>query len=734
MPNSRDEQFPAYSAPETAAAYLSAVTHVNEVQAYKQLSFDLLQPRPGMRVLDVGSGIGDDARALAPMLAPGGAVVGVDANPTHVSAARARQAEYDGSNVSITFEEGDAEGLPFPDSQFHAVRVDRVLQHVEAPDRVVRELWRVLRPGGRLVIVEPDWKTMAVYPGSAVGGDDEHVSDAVFRWHVAHLPHATIGRQLRALLTDAGFKEVETFPMAYATTRFPLADLVLELSHAGREVVREGMLDHEEVEAWMASARIAEESGAFFASVPLIFACATKPNAGIALGPTEREHLIPADPEKRAENGTTSASVSHRRRHPLTRIGIAALIVLYLGIWTLIAHGNINPTDFDVFFLPSARVALAGHPLHIYQIRYQGDYPNANGPLSMVPLTLLAGLAQRLGWLDDPVLRRELVMTAFAIVPLLLGREAVLAADRLLGAPLRGIKRLLAYALFVLTPELWHSVLFYGHIEQPLMLWLVLAAVRMLVMRRPARAGALLGLALLSRSVALLYLLPLALLLFFRGRRRESVILTTAALAVTALGLLPFLLADRQDVIYSLLTFRGLLIVGGGGVWGLLVGTPLEPIAQRFDSTAVIAASLALTALTLLARRDLRVDSRGVYALLAISGLCFPLFMKTLWPYYYLDTYIFVALWWLTAAKPASETVPWLRWLAGLALPVAVVAVAVLAEIGVTQSGYGIWSPGWSALMSGLMLALLAVVGVGLWRRPRHPRADAAPEAALAGV
>jgi hypothetical protein len=423
-----------------------------------------------------------------------------------------------------------------------------------------------------------------------------------------------------------------------------------------------------------------------------------------------------------------------RRPFPLTALGIAALIVLYLGIWTVLAHGNLNPTDFDVFFLPSARVALAGHPLHIYQIRYQGDYPNANGPLSMLPLTLLAGLAQRLGWLDDPVLRRELVMTAFAVVPLLLGREAVLAADRLIGAPLRGIKRLLAYALFALTPELWHSVLFYGHIEQPLMLWLVLASVRMLVTKRPARAGALLGLALLSRTVAVLYLLPLALLLFFRGRRRDSAILTATAIATTALGLLPFLLADRQDVIYSLLTFRGLLIVGGGGVWGLLVGTPLEPIAQRFDSTAVIAAALALTALTLLARRDLRVESRGVYALLAISGLCFPLFMKTLWPYYYLDTYIFVALWWLAAAKPASATAPWLRWLAGLALPVAVVAVAILAEIGVTQSGYGIWSPGWSALMSGLMLALLAVVAVGLWRRPQHPRADAAPAAALDGV
>ena len=164
-------------------------------------------------------------------------------------------------------------------------------------------------------------------------------------------------------------------------------------------------------------------------------------------------------------------------------------ILLYLGIWAWTGSFTINDTDFDVFFLPSARIALAGHPLHIYQVLFQGNYPNANGPLSILPLTIVAWVAQHLGWLDWHEARRALVMGAFAVFPLLLAREALLALDRLLSAPLVGAWRLLAYAILIFSPELWHSVLLYGHIEQPMMIWLTLWSVRALVERRFVFAG-----------------------------------------------------------------------------------------------------------------------------------------------------------------------------------------------------------------------------------------------------
>lgn len=402
----------------------------------------------------------------------------------------------------------------------------------------------------------------------------------------------------------------------------------------------------------------------------------------------------------------TSTPQRHRMPPWLMRAGVWLLIALYIGIWAFSGIQKLNVTDFEAFFLPSARIALGGHPLHIYQVRYQDVYPNANGPLSIAPLTLAAALAKALGWLDNMELRRMLAMGIFAVFPLLMAREAVLAADRLLGAPLAGYRRLLAYALFALTPELWHSMLLYGHIEQPIMIWLTLAAVRALTERRWGRGGVLVGLALLSRSVALLYLLTLALILLWRGHWGACARFVGIALITAALGLLPFWIADRSDLTYSLLTFRTELPVSGGSLWGLVIGTPVEAFANRFDSVTVIAAALASVTLVLALRRNLDIGSRDVYALLAIADLCFPLLIKTIWPYYFLDAYVFVALWWLAQARDISaarslDTAggwPYVaRWVAGITLPVALIGVAQLAEYGLSQLVDGSWPKGWSA-------------------------------------
>ena len=74
-------------------------------------------------------------------------------------------------------------------------------------------------------------------------------------------------------------------------------------------------------------------------------------------------------------------------RRMLARTGIVLLILLYICLWGASGLFHINPTDFDVFFLPAAKLAAAGHPFEIYRVRYQDVYPNANGPLSSVPLT-----------------------------------------------------------------------------------------------------------------------------------------------------------------------------------------------------------------------------------------------------------------------------------------------------------------------------------------------------------
>jgi hypothetical protein len=368
-----------------------------------------------------------------------------------------------------------------------------------------------------------------------------------------------------------------------------------------------------------------------------------------------------------------------------------------------------NPTDFDVFFLPSAKIALSGHPLDIYQVRYAVWYPNANGPLSMLPLTLVAALASALGIINDFVWCRLLVAVTFAVFPLLLSYEAVRSLDILLKRPLRGMRRLLAYGVFALSPELWHSVLGYGHIEHPLMLFLVVASVRSLLLRRTNRAGLLLGLALLTRSSAILYLAPLILLLIAERNWWAALRFGGCALLTLAIGLLPFVLADRGDLIYSLVTFHGLLPIGGGAVWGVLENTSLSSIGDHYDSFFVIGVCLLLSLALLFRYRTLRLGSGDVYGLLALCGLCFPLLLKTLWPYYYLDAYMFLALWWLSSARPLPTLQAGIRWFIGAGLPLSAVLAGQLAEYGLTSSG-GSWTTGWSITMTGMTLGMMALI------------------------
>lgn len=106
---------------------------------------DFVQPRGGERALDVGTGAGALAFALAPLVRE---VVGLDPVPELLELARAR------CRPNTKFVEGDGAALPFPDAPFDLAGTHRTLHHVAQPELVVAELARVTRPGGRVLVVD----------------------------------------------------------------------------------------------------------------------------------------------------------------------------------------------------------------------------------------------------------------------------------------------------------------------------------------------------------------------------------------------------------------------------------------------------------------------------------------------------------------------------------------------------------------------------------------------------
>ena len=142
-------------------------------------SLELLRLTPGDAVLDIGCGPGILAVRAAEQVAPGGSVTGVDISEGMLEVAREKAAAH-GVADAVAFQLGDMHALPFPDGHFTAICCSYAMFFARSVTAVGRELWRVLAPGGRLVVAtigeqffEPMWsqfraETARLRPGLVI--------------------------------------------------------------------------------------------------------------------------------------------------------------------------------------------------------------------------------------------------------------------------------------------------------------------------------------------------------------------------------------------------------------------------------------------------------------------------------------------------------------------------------------------------------------------------------------
>ncbi len=236
--------------------------------AWKRRAWALMNLRPGATALDVGCGTGEDARALAGIVGESGRVVGVDRSEAMIAEARTRNAA---SGARMEFRREDAAGLELPDDSVDAAHAERVLVHATDPAAVVAEMTRVVRPGGRVVVTEPDMETFIV------NAEDREITRRIFRFVCDGFPSGWVGRQLPGLFRDAGLVDIAVCPEVQFVTDPVVGAELFDLERAVAGARAEGVIDAEQARDWLAGVERLGARGHYAGGCTLFTVAGTKP-------------------------------------------------------------------------------------------------------------------------------------------------------------------------------------------------------------------------------------------------------------------------------------------------------------------------------------------------------------------------------------------------------------------------------------------------------------------------
>jgi ubiquinone/menaquinone biosynthesis C-methylase UbiE len=227
--------------------------------AMMQEYFDAMNIDAAATVLDVGCGTGVASRAIAGRKGFAGRVTGIDRSPYLVAVGTKRVAE-EGLAARVDLRAGDSHSLDIPDAAFDAVVAHTLLSHVEDQLGVLRELARIVKPGGKIGIFDGDYASLTY------GGDDPATPTAIPMDDLiidALVTNPRIMREMPQLLREVGLTLVASF--AYVIADIGKADFFEPgLQSMARLLPKSGAMSEADARAWVAAMMKRSEEGTFF--------------------------------------------------------------------------------------------------------------------------------------------------------------------------------------------------------------------------------------------------------------------------------------------------------------------------------------------------------------------------------------------------------------------------------------------------------------------------------------
>ena len=246
---------------DEAASLLERAYATTDMVLQREASRKSLRASSGESILDLGSGPGFLACEIAEEVGETGRVFAVDIS-SDMNSISARRAAAAGLSDRIEISQGDATALTFPDAVFDAAVSTQVIEYLADPDAALGELARVLRPGGRLVLIDTDFDSL-VWAAT----DRDLAARIAAAWD-EHLPDPHLPCSLSPRLRAAGFAvdEVRIVPILntdYDPTTFSynLAALIASFVPGHRGI------SENDAAGWLNDLADLQERGRYFFSL-----------------------------------------------------------------------------------------------------------------------------------------------------------------------------------------------------------------------------------------------------------------------------------------------------------------------------------------------------------------------------------------------------------------------------------------------------------------------------------
>ena len=235
---------------------------------YKQRTLQLVDLQVGQTVLDAGCGIGLDVIQMAMQVGQAGHVFGIDNSQEMIATAKLNAAHLE---LPLTFRHGDIYQLELQDNFFDRCRVDKTFQHLSDPKAALRELIRVTKLGGKIIIADPDHDSLIIDTPYT------EVNHRFIRFRSDHMQQGGIAHRLYGFCKELGLIDVHTEPLTHFFTDYEEKKITSPYLDEIWIAQQHGAVTGEEAEKWTAYLQKSIEEDRFMCMQTYIITTAVKP-------------------------------------------------------------------------------------------------------------------------------------------------------------------------------------------------------------------------------------------------------------------------------------------------------------------------------------------------------------------------------------------------------------------------------------------------------------------------